>query len=73
MIEIRDLTLGYPKSPPVLKDFSLCIKTGEVVSILGPNGCGKTTLLKAILRFLPVPSGHLLKTDDPMAQAGTAI
>ena len=59
MIEIKNLTLGYPKSPPVLKDVSLSIGRGEVVNMLGPNGCGKTTLLKALLGFLPVPTGHL--------------
>jgi iron complex transport system ATP-binding protein len=66
VIEVRALTLGYPKSPPVLKDFSLRVAKGEVVSILGPNGCGKTTLLKALLRFLPVPPGRLFLEGRPL-------
>ena len=66
MIEIRDLTLGYPKGPPVIKNFSLSIKAGEVVNILGPNGCGKTTLLKALLRFLPSPPGHIFLDGRPL-------
>jgi iron complex transport system ATP-binding protein len=66
MIEIRDLTLGYHKSPPVLKALSLCIGKGEVVSILGPNGCGKTTLLRALLRFLPAPPGRLDLDGRPL-------
>lgn len=60
MIAIADLTLGYRKTAPVLKNVSLGIQPGEIVNILGPNGCGKTTLLKAMLGFLPVPDGGVL-------------
>ena len=55
MIEVRDLTLGYFDAPPVLQQVCLRVGKGEVVNVLGPNGCGKTTLLRAILGFLPVP------------------
>jgi iron complex transport system ATP-binding protein len=70
MIEIRDLGLGYHKSPPVLKNFSLRVGRGEVVSILGPNGCGKTTLLKALLRFIPAPPGRLFLEKKPLEKIG---
>ena len=60
MIELRSLHYAYHHDHPVLENISLKILPGEVVNILGPNGCGKTTLLKSILGFLPVPSGSVL-------------
>jgi len=59
-IEIRHLSFAYTKKDePVLRDLSLILQPGEVVNILGPNGCGKTTLLRAILGFLPTPAGSI--------------
>ena len=66
MIEARDLTVGYHKAPPVLRELSLRIGQGEVVNVLGPNGCGKTTLLRAILGLLPVPHGCLFLDGRPV-------
>ena len=66
MIDVRDLTLGYHHAPPVLKNLSLRIGRGEVVNVLGPNGCGKTTLLKALLGFLPAPRGCVLLNGTPL-------
>lgn len=65
MIEVRDLTLGYFDAPPVLRQVSLRVGKGEVVNVLGPNGCGKTTLLRAILGFLPVPPNHIFLAGRP--------
>lgn len=41
----------------ILQDVSFAVKPGEVVGIIGPNGCGKTTLLNAISGFLPITTG----------------
>ena len=59
-IEIRDLHFAYAAGRPVLNGLSLSIRPGEVVNILGPNGCGKTTLLKLMLGFLEAPAGSVL-------------
>lgn len=50
MLEIRDLTVEVEEKP-IIKDLNLCIEFGEVHVLFGPNGCGKTTLLLAILGF----------------------
>ena len=65
MIEVRDLTLGYFDAPPVLQQVCLRVAKGEVVNVLGPNGCGKTTLLRAILGFLPVPPHSIFLSGRP--------
>ena len=44
-LEIRDLKYSYNKYP-VLDGIQLDVREGEILGILGPNGCGKTTLLK---------------------------
>jgi len=48
LLEIRDLTFGYDKSRPLFKDFNLTLKRGEVVSIVGRSGVGKSTLFSLI-------------------------
>lgn len=58
LIEIRSLHLRYgPRE--VLSDFSATIRQGELVGISGPNGCGKTTLLKALLNIHRPASGSI--------------
>jgi iron complex transport system ATP-binding protein len=52
MLEIRDLFCGYG-GEDVLKGVSLTVKAGDFFCVAGPNGCGKTTLLKAAARLLP--------------------
>lgn len=58
MIEVKDLCAGYP-GKPVLQGIDANFPTGKITAVLGPNGCGKTTLLKALCGVLPV-KGHVL-------------
>ena len=60
MIELRNFHYAYQSDRSVLSNITLTIGPGEVVNVLGPNGCGKTTLLKSILGFLTVPPGTVL-------------
>ena len=61
MIEVENVTFGYGHTP-VLRDLSFSIDRGEFVSILGANGCGKTTLLRMIMGFL-TPQKGTIKLD----------
>lgn len=58
MIELNDVEFGYDETS-VLKKVSFSIGDGEYVGIIGPNGGGKTTLLKLILGFLKPKSGRI--------------
>ena len=52
MLALKNLSAGYG-GIDVVRDISLLVKSNENLSIIGPNGCGKTTLLKAVASLLP--------------------
>ncbi|MDR1607878.1 MAG: ABC transporter ATP-binding protein, partial [Deltaproteobacteria bacterium] len=66
MIEVRRLSFGYCRCAGVLKEISFELNKGQTLSILGPNGCGKTTLLKAILGFLPIRQETIFLNGSPL-------
>jgi len=59
-VEFRDVTFGYAKGRPVLKNVSFKANSGEKIAILGATGSGKTSLIYLIPRFYDVDSGSIL-------------
>ena len=59
MIEIRHLSASY-RTGPVVEDVSIRFEPGEVLILVGPNGCGKSTLIRSVLRLQPVLGGQVL-------------
>ena len=60
MLEIQDLYVGYYEDLHILRGLELTAQTGKLTAILGANGVGKSTLLKAIYGFLKPHSGAVL-------------
>jgi zinc transport system ATP-binding protein len=58
ILEVENISVSR-NGEPAVKNASFSINKGDYVGIVGPNGGGKTTLLNAILNFLPVSSGHI--------------
>jgi iron complex transport system ATP-binding protein len=58
-LEINNIALSYNHAP-VVKDLSFTLQPGELVGIIGPNGCGKTSIIKALSRVLNPRSGQIL-------------
>lgn len=61
-LSIENLHIYYGKQP-VITDFSLTVEDGEMVSILGPSGAGKTTILKAVSGLLQPQQGRIVLND----------
>ena len=73
-IELKDLSYRYSADrEPVLNGISLEIGAGESIAIMGRVGCGKTTLLKQIVRLLEPPSGSVLVDGHPVEDYPLAV
>lgn len=68
ILEVKNGCFGYPKQEEILKDINLSLKEGHILSVLGPNGIGKTTLLKCMIGLLPWKSGCSLLEGQPISK-----
>jgi zinc transport system ATP-binding protein len=64
-VELEGVTFAYPQGAPVLKDVDLRVPPGELVAIAGPNGGGKTTLVRVALGLLRPNQGRALLFGEP--------
>lgn len=58
-INISNVYFSYDKSKDLIKNFNLTVHKGQKIAIVGPTGCGKTTLINLLLRFYDVDSGKI--------------
>ena len=65
-IRFQNVSFGYHVNKPVLRDISFEIMANETLAIVGPNGCGKSTLIKLLLRFAEPDSGKILIGDTDL-------
>jgi iron complex transport system ATP-binding protein len=66
-LECIQIACGYEKKT-VLKDISMSLSSGEMLCILGPNGVGKTTILRTMLGFLPLHSGSIFLDEEDICK-----
>jgi len=59
-VEFKNVKFGYEENKLIIKDFSVHVKSGQKVAIVGPTGAGKTTLVNLLMRFYEVNSGDIL-------------
>jgi ABC-type multidrug transport system fused ATPase/permease subunit len=59
-VDFERIYFEYDKDHPVIRDFNLHIEPGETVALVGPTGCGKSTLMLLLMRFYDLTGGSLL-------------
>lgn len=62
-ISFSSLSFSYTPSRPLIEDFSFSVHKGEKIAIVGPTGCGKTTLINLLMRFYDPCEGAILVND----------
>lgn len=58
-VELSHVSFSYQQENPLLKDLNLSVKPGQKIAIVGPTGCGKTTLINLLMRFYELDRGTI--------------
>ncbi len=67
-VSIRNVDFSYNTKQNLIQNFNLEVKPGEKIAIVGPTGCGKTTLINLLMRFYDVNSGAILIDETDITQ-----
>lgn len=59
-VEFKNVTFGYSKDKPLIKDMNIHVSPGQTVAIVGPTGAGKTTIVNLLMRFYEIDDGAIL-------------
>ena len=73
VLEVKNLNKSYKRNVPVLSEFNLSIPAGRIVGLLGPNGCGKSTLIKLISGLLQPDNGEILVDGNEIGEKTKAV
>ena len=63
-VELKDVSFRYLPDRPLIEDLNLDVKPGQRIAIVGPTGCGKTTLINLLMRFYDVNGGSIAVSGD---------
>ncbi|MBF0164041.1 MAG: ABC transporter ATP-binding protein [Magnetococcales bacterium] len=73
LLLLEAVSCGLDSHRPVVRDLNLRVDPGEMVSLLGASGCGKTTLLRAVAGFIPLAAGQILIKGVAVARPGFSM
>ena len=58
-MELKDVSFAYQPQTPLIEHLNLDVRPGQRIAIVGPTGCGKTTLINLLMRFYDVDQGSI--------------
>jgi ATP-binding cassette, subfamily B, multidrug efflux pump len=81
-VQLKEVWFGYTPEEPIIKHFSLDVKSGQTIALVGPTGAGKTTIINLLNRFYEIQEGSItidgkdirqLRKDDLRRQLGLVM
>ncbi len=67
-VEIKNVNFSYVPKTTLIQNLNLSVKQGQKVAIVGPTGCGKSTIINLLMRFYDVNSGYITVSDTPIKE-----
>lgn len=67
-VRLEDVSFGYTEDRILLQHIDLSVKNGQKIAIVGPTGCGKTTLINLLMRYYDVTDGRILVSSHPVTE-----
>ena len=67
-MEIKNVDFSYVPEKPLIENLNLNVKSGQHIAIVGPTGCGKTTLINLLMRFYDVTDGEICVDGNPIKE-----
>lgn len=67
-VAVENISFSYRPEVPLLKDISIDVKPGQKIAIVGPTGCGKTTMINLLMRFYDVQEGQIRISGHPVRE-----
>ena len=68
LLELAGVSAGYRSDNPVITEINLSLQEGAFLGLIGPNGCGKSTLIRAMSGVLPLAAGLVRLDGEPLAE-----
>ncbi len=67
-VELKNVNFSYVPKTTLIQNLNLTVKQGQKVAIVGPTGCGKSTIINLLMRFYDVNSGYITVSDTPIKE-----